>query len=202
LIVAGFAISSSPVFRTSQWHPGKSLKPAFYGSGGQSQQPNPLPPRLFWHGEAIARRACKPDSVQGPGLHRPLWMTIPLPTVLPRQSSCQPGPLGLKCPVRRSPLCPWLSPGAGADLSGAGPLFGVAPGGACRAGPVARSAVGSYPTVSPSPCMHGSLFSVALSLGLPPPGVTRHPYFMESGLSSNLSARGHPALRARGGIGP
>ena len=30
----------------------------------------------------------------------------------------------------------------------------------------------------------GGLFSVALSLGLPPPGVTRHRCFMESGLSS------------------
>ena len=30
----------------------------------------------------------------------------------------------------------------------------------------------------------GGLFSVALSLGLPPPGVTRHRSFMESGLSS------------------
>jgi hypothetical protein len=33
---------------------------------------------------------------------------------------------------------------------------------------------------------HGRLFSVALSLGLPPPGVTRHPSFMESGLSSKV----------------
>ena len=47
----------------------------------------------------------------------------------------------------------------------------------------------------------GSLFSVALSLGLPPPGVTRHPYFMESGLSSKVAPRGHPAIRARAGIG-
>ena len=31
------------------------------------------------------------------------------------------------------------------------PLFGIAPGGACRAVLVAKSAVGSYPTVSPSP---------------------------------------------------
>ncbi len=42
----------------------------------------------------------------------------------------------------------------------------------------------------------GSLFSVALSLGLPPPGVTRHPCQLESGLSSDVAARGHPALRA------
>ena len=31
------------------------------------------------------------------------------------------------------------------------PLFGIAPGGACHAVPVARSAVGFYPTVSPLP---------------------------------------------------
>src|SRR5690606_40383838 len=42
----------------------------------------------------------------------------------------------------------------------------------------------------------GSLFSVALSLGLPRPGVTRHRRFRESGLSSGASPRGHPALRA------
>ncbi len=31
----------------------------------------------------------------------------------------------------------------------AGPLFGIAPGGACRAACVTTRAVGSYPTVSP-----------------------------------------------------
>jgi hypothetical protein len=31
---------------------------------------------------------------------------------------------------------------------------------------------------------HGGIFSVALSLGLPPPGVTRHPDPVEPGLSS------------------
>jgi len=72
-------------------------------------------------------------------------------------------------------------------------LFGIAPGGACHASPVARPAVGSYPTVSPLPCMHGGLFSVALSLGLPRPGVTRHRYFMEPGLSSHSDL--HPCTR-------
>lgn len=103
-------------------------------------------------------------------------MTIPLPPPLPTGSSCQPGLLGLKFPYGGLG-CP--------TLTRAKPLFGIAPGGACRAVPVARSAVGSYPTVSPLPRKRGGLFSVALSLGLPPPGVTRHPYFMESGLSSH-----------------
>ncbi len=70
-------------------------------------------------------------------------------------------------------------------------LFGLAPGGVCRATPVARRAVGSYPTLSPLPsqqsgpnrsentaigpiCRLGGLLSVALSLGSPPPDVIRH----------------------------
>ena len=90
------------------------------------------------------------------------------------------------------------------------PLFGIAPGGACHTVPVARSVVGSYPTVSPSPCpsiskpssLQGSLFSVALSLGLPRPGITRHPIFMEPGLSSSVATRDHPAIRTKAAIGP
>lgn len=74
-------------------------------------------------------------------------------------------------------------------------LFGVAPGGACRASPVASPAVSSYLTVSPLPRLRGRLFSVALSLGLPRPGVTRHRRSVESGLSSEPWFRGHPAIR-------
>ena len=48
----------------------------------------------------------------------------------------------------------------------------------------------------------GSLFSVALSLGLPPPGVTRHRALLESGLSSDVTARDHPAIRASRGLDP
>lgn len=77
-------------------------------------------------------------------------------------------------------------------------LFGIAPGGACHARTVTSPPVGSYPTFSPSPCKQGSLFSVALSLGLPRPGVTRRRFFLESGLSSHPLAgtRDHPAIRA------
>src|SRR5690606_24931834 len=59
------------------------------------------------------------------------------------------------------------------------PLFGLAPSGVCHAELVTELAVGSYPTVSPLPEVHwpkpeetGGLFSVALSSGSPPPGVT------------------------------
>ncbi len=69
--------------------------------------------------------ACKPDFVQGGSP----WMTIHLGRLLPDASCCQPG-------LR----------GQGTHLQ---PLFGIAPGGACRATPVARGAVRSCRTVSP-----------------------------------------------------
>ena len=69
-------------------------------------------------------------------------------------------------------------------------LFGLAPGGVCLAVPVAGAAVRSYRTLSPFPAgaertaRAGGLLSVALSLGSPPPGVTRHRLSVEPGLSS------------------
>ncbi len=66
------------------------------------------------------------------------------------------------------------------------PLFGLAPGGVYPAGLVTKAAVRSYRPVSPFPgiCMLGGLFSVALSLGSPPPAVSRHRISVEPGLSS------------------
>ncbi len=82
-------------------------------------------------------------------------------------------------------------------------LLGLAPGGVYRAVPVTGGAVRSYRTLSPLPSRAvprhgrlGGLLSVALSLGLPPPGVTRHPVSVEPGLSSPLPKReqgDHPA---------
>jgi len=43
-------------------------------------------------------------------------------------------------------------------------LFGLAPGGACPARPIAGAAVRSYRTFSPLPSSEGGLFSAALSL--------------------------------------
>src|SRR5690606_38688368 len=73
-------------------------------------------------------------------------------------------------------------------------LFGLAPGGACRARFLTVAAVGSYLTVSPLPDPAslraiGGLFSVALSLGLLPAGVTRRRIRVEPGLSSNAPFR-------------
>src|SRR5262249_5007835 len=74
-------------------------------------------------------------------------------------------------------------------------LFGLAPGGVCPAISVAGNAVRSYRTFSPllrlAPCgaMQGGSFSVALSLGSPPPVVIRHRMSMEPGLSSPATFR-------------
>jgi hypothetical protein len=60
-------------------------------------------------------------------------------------------------------------------------------------------AVRSYRTVSPLP--FGGFFSVALSLGLPPPEVIRHRVSVEPGLSSAAKAA---AIRPAGpnNVGP
>ena len=67
-------------------------------------------------------------------------------------------------------------------------LFGLAPGGVYQATTVTGRAVRSYRTFSPLPfralAPSGGIFSVALSLGFPPPGVTRHLASVEPGLSS------------------
>ena len=111
--------------------------------------------------------ACKPDSVRTPTRKG---------GVLSSHSS---GP-----PVARRLMRPY----PGAKDGPSAPLFGLAPGGVYRAAPVTSCAVRSYRTLSPLPAKAGGLLSVALSLGSPPPGVTRHRVSVEPGLSS-LTAR-------------
>ena len=97
-------------------------------------------------------------------------------------------------------------------LAGAGPegpvgrppLCGLAPGGVCPATAVAGGAVRSYRTLSPLPAAipktgAGGLLSVALSLGSPPPGVTRHRVSVEPGLSSPRPEGRKAAIRPSGG---
>ena len=150
-------------------------------------------------GSENCQSACKPGSVGSelPGDHSS-------GTALARR---------LEQPTRTT------GPEKGWCLRTASSLFGLAPGGVCPAALVAKDAVGSYPTVSPlprqrfGPCpipahdgigeggsnrRRGGLFSVALSLGSPPPDVIRHRFSVEPGLSSprNLSViaeRGCPA---------
>ncbi len=128
---------------------------------------------------------------------------IPLGRALLRASRDQPGRRGERPPD--SALGSAVPP----------PLFGLAPGGVCPAAAVAGSAVRSCRTVSPLPAgalisqgwRAGGLFSVALSLGSPPPAVSRHRPFVEPGLSSITPRvgdsdrpavwRAEPAVQAR-----
>ena len=87
---------------------------------------------------------------------------------------------------------PAAYPGASSAVADGGdgrpstPLFGLAPHGVYRALSVTGQAVRSYRTLSPLPPVgsEGGLLSVALSLALPRPGVTRHAARLESGPSS------------------
>ena len=129
--------------------------------------------------------ACKPGSVPSPGKNAgngdghssgtPVAERLVRPT---------------RAAVRRFARLP--------DISGCLPLLlGLAPGGVFPAAAVAGSAVRSYRTFAPLPGMPGGLFSVALSLGSPPPGVTRHRTSVEPGLSSPRRKR-RAAIRPSG----
>ena len=86
--------------------------------------------------EEDCQPACKPGSVHASTFRQKRWMTIHLEHPLPDASRNQPG--------RR----------AGKALeaeTSVSPLFGFAPGGVCRAAPVASRAVRSCRTVSPLP---------------------------------------------------
>ena len=79
-------------------------------------------------------------------------------------------------------------------------LFGLAPDGVYHARSITGTAVRSYHTLSPLPKAKkpGGLLSVALSLGFPPPGITRHRVSVEPGLSSSQEPKGlasdHPTI--------
>ena len=62
-------------------------------------------------------------------------------------------------------------------------LLSLAPSGVFQRSLLPIEPVCSYHTFSPLPC-YGGLFSVALSLGLPPPDVNWHCILVEPGLSS------------------
>jgi hypothetical protein len=100
------------------------------------------------------------------------------------------------------PEKPWQPPSGFRQAGCRPPLFGLAPGGVCPAAPVARGAVRSCRTVSPLPAGNwgpcaGGVFSVALSLGSPPPAVSRHRLSVEPGLSSSDTARAAPPAVVR-----
>ena len=168
---------------STYWHRDRSPE-----AGGNSAvfeisdagQPHPL------HRRGRRQTACKPGSVpRKPGGWPFIWDNR---RRLPRATYPDGGPeTRLDAPaIIRGPPAP--------------SLFGLAPGKACHAAPVASRAVRSYRTLSPLPRpMRGGLLSVALSRGSPPPGVTRHRVSVEPGLSSPcrvspLAKRGHPAV--------
>jgi len=62
-------------------------------------------------------------------------------------------------------------------------LLSLAPSGVFQRSLLPIEPVRSYHTFSPLPC-YGGIFSVALSLGFPPPGIIWHCVFAEPGLSS------------------
>ena len=159
------------------WNP---IKPAQNGEGSGVFAPNPS---FRKH-----QPACKPGSVG----HRPRRTRA----IRDGHSSGTMFAHCLEQPTRTASL---TSPCGVFAFSSERPalpsLFGLAPGVVCHAGSVAGPAVRSYRTFSPLPsvaacaAMEGGSFSVALSLGLPPPDVIRHRMSMEPGLSSPAAFR-------------
>ena len=139
----------------------------------------------------------------------------PNPSFLEYQPACKPGFVGyrllaqtirdghssgttfarcLEQPTRTASLTSPCGVIACANGPALPSLFGFAPGVVCHAVSVAGPAVRSYRTFSPLPrrcpkAKAGGSFSVALSLGLPPPEVIRHRMSMEPGLSSPAAFR-------------
>ena len=103
--------------------------------------------------------------------------------------------------IHLGPWSPTASCGLPGQRAGGGPghntlssLSDLAPGGACRAAPVAGGAVGSYPAVSPLPERTPAVCSLwrfpwGSRSPFPPPGVTRHRASVEPGLSSPSTRR-------------
>ena len=140
--------------------------------------------------KANARRACKPDSV--PELP-PVTVIHLAPTVAGGVRAANPGlsgegiPAAISFPKVRS--APREAPIRHCSRRGL----------PCRSGCPSRGGLLPHRfTVTPCRMARGRLFSVALSLGLPRPGVTRRLCLPESGLSSPRVAtrRDRPALRA------
>ncbi len=75
-----------------------------------------------------------------------------------------------------SPISP-IGRGLPGNMTGrhTAPLFGLASDGVYTASTVTGEAVVSYTAIPPLPPEGGGFFSVALSLGSPPPDVIRHP---------------------------
>jgi len=130
-------------------------------------------------GRKRRQTACKPGSVHP----LPGWMTIPLGRPLRGASRDRPGQ---------------RSGNGSAGCPACHPYLVLLPVGLAMPGPLPAPRCALAAPFHP--CLAklaiGGLFSVALSLGSPPPGVTRHRVSVEPGLSSPGLAprRGHPAV--------
>ena len=118
----------------------------------------------------------------------------------------QPFISALRC--RKAPATnPGLSGRNSPAHMGARPLFGLAPGGVCHADSVAGAPVRSYRTLSPLPVPFRGHRRYTFCGTFPereaetphPAGVTRHPRFVEPGLSSAFLERNDAAARPPGG---
>jgi len=150
-------------------------------------------------GRALRRAGTRRSSTDEKG-----GLPMRRPPQLGRGWACKPGSVT----PSRGPLVIYLgraSPRASsgrlemlASRAGSLSLSDLAPGGVCLAAPVTRDTGALLPhpfTLAGARRRLGGLLSVALSLGSPPPGVTRHRVSVEPGLSSpGLAAEGgHPA---------
>ena len=123
-------------------------------------------------GEGLMRMVCKPGSVRGA---LPPSMAIHLGPCLRRGSCCLPGPRGQGGPANSSREVPIR------HCSG----WGLP----CQSGCPSCGGLLPHRFTLARPQWPGGLFSVALSLGLPRPGITRHPCLVEPGLSSRPENR-------------
>ena len=108
-------------------------------------------------------------------------------------------PLGRLSLIASRDLPEWQCGNAFVSYLNAPLLFGLAPDGVYHARHITAPAVRSYRTLSPLPVTNeGGLLSAALSLGSPPPGITRHRVSVEPGLSSSHEPKGlasdHPTI--------
>ena len=124
--------------------------------------------------ETSIQTACKPGSVQLPKMG--VWTAIPLGRVLPPASSNQPG---RQAGNRFAPLCCHSAPAAPIRFCS---RWGFPCPPRYRRGGALLPHPFTLTTAS-----RGGLLSVALSLGLPPPAVSRHRIPVEPGLSSGVN---------------
>jgi len=174
LIVVGFAMAAALLRKATNCRLKIHLK------RGSNAAPCPVNrnPRRFW--AQNARRACKPDFV-------PIFMGDDHSSgrgVATRALAANPGP--------------WVK-----AHHKAGPLFGIAPGGACHATPVARRAVSSYLTGSTIPRPAGRCVFCGAVRRVAPPG--RYPAPSLSGVRTFLEGcpprpSSSPRLGGLGGL--